>query len=65
LLETRGAGALTVNAVAEAAVTVARTPPNVTVLFAGVAEKPEPVIRTDVPSTPTAGPTALTVGTTA
>ena len=65
LLDTRGAGAVTVRIVADAAVTVARTAPKVTVLLAGVAENPVPVIRTAVPFTPTSGLTAAIVGTAA
>jgi hypothetical protein len=55
-------GTATVSDVAVAVVTVARVPLNLTVLFAGVALKFDPVMLTVVPGQPEVGIMLVTVG---
>jgi hypothetical protein len=55
-------GTVTVSDVVDATVTTAVTPPNLTVLFAGVGLKSVPVIITVVPAVPVVGEKLVTVG---
>ena len=61
-LKTAPAGTVTVNAVAEAAVTAAFTSPIKTILLAGIELKFEPVMVTEVPTGPDTGKKELRVG---